>query len=187
MIIAFIGDIGSGKTLSMVKYMLDMGKKGSELFVNFKLMFPKNIIVKYLDNKFFSDYTKSKFDIKKSIVAIDECHVYFDSRNAMSKRNKMFSKFVTQSRKRTVNLIFTTQDKNPELFLASGQVELRLRKLTDFIIFCECIKKGGKKFIVQHLCDHYGFEKSRTVYEASPYYPLYDTDEIISFDEDEEP
>lgn len=80
MIIAFIGGIGSGKTISMVKYMHEKYKQGRHIFTNFKLNFtgPKNVTM--LDINFFKDYQKSGFNVINSIVAIDEAHVFIDSR-----------------------------------------------------------------------------------------------------------
>lgn len=185
MIIAFIGDIGSGKTLSMVKFMLEKYNKGNNIYPNFGLKFPKNKSAKvtYLDMEFFRNYSKSGLNLLNSVIAIDECHVFFDSRNSMLKRNKIFSKFVTQSRKRSVDLVYTTQDKSPELFLRSGQVDLRLRKLTDYIIFCKPVKQGRNVFIINSFCDKYGLMVRQNVFFANDYFKYYDTNEIIDFDE----
>lgn len=184
MIIAFIGDIGSGKTLSMVKYMIDKFNKGNNIFSNFGIDFPKrkDAKVTLLNMSFFKDYAASKFNLLNSVIAIDECHVFFDSRNSMLKRNKIFSKFITQSRKRSVDLVYTTQDKSPELFIRSGQVELRLRKLTDYIIFCQTYKKGKNVFIINSYCDKYGIMQQKKVFLGNPYFNKYDTNEIIDFD-----
>lgn len=186
MIIGFIGGIGSGKTLSMTKFLLEMYQGGSDIFSNYKLYFPKSNKgnkIQYLDAKFFSDYTKSKFDIIDSCVAVDEAHVFIDSRNAMLKRNKIFSRFITQSRKRSVNFCYTTQDLNPESFLSSGQVEFRLRKLTDYIVMCEIVKINGVKYAVNQWCNQKGQPiRNKKPYLASPYYRYYNTNEIIDFD-----
>jgi len=186
MILSIIGDIGSGKTLSGVKYCYDQYKKGFTIFTNIRLVFPKikgcGKVVK-LDGQFFKDYTASKFNLINAVVFIDEAHVFFDSRNAMMKRNKIFSKFVTQSRKRSVDVLLTTQDKTPQLFLSSGQVELRARKLTDYIIFCQTYKKGKNTYIIQTVCDRYGLAVKKKIFPANPYFSLYDTMEIIDFDD----
>ena len=186
MIIAFIGMRGSGKTLSMVKFISEKYEKGFNIFSNFELKLKENKkgSVQYLDKKFFVNYAESGLDIKNSVVAIDECHVFFDSRNAMLKRNKIFSKFVTQSRKRSVDLIYTTQDKSPMYFLKSGQVELRLRKLTDMLIFCECIKSKGHTFIVNSYCNQYGELLTKKTFHGDKYFSMYDTDQIIDIDFD---
>jgi len=185
MIIAYIGDIGSGKTLSVVKQLYTRYIKGYDIYTNFGLDFPedkKHGTVTSLDKQFFSDYTKSEFNIIRSQIAIDEAHVFFDSRNAMMKKNKIFSKFITQSRKRSVDLYYTTQDKSPYHFIQSGQVELRLRKLTDYIIFCESHKIKGKTFIINNIYDRYGCLMNKNIYQGDKYFKLYDTNQIIDFD-----
>lgn len=188
MIVAYIGDIGSGKTLSMVKQLYSRFRIGYDIYSNFNLNFSetkKTGKVNYLDSAWFKDYMKSGFDVQQSQIAIDECHVFFDSRNSQLKRNKIFSKFVTQSRKRTVDLYYTTQDKDPYFFLKSGQVELRLRKLTDYIVMCSCHKTRNKRIlIVNEMYDKYGCIMNRKVFDGTPYINLYDTNEIIDFDTD---
>lgn len=191
MIIAYIGDIGSGKTLSMVRYAFKCYQSGRTIFSNFHLDFPPvpkgyNGIrgtVQLLDSQFFKNYAESKFSVNNALVMVDECHVFFDSRNAMLKRNKMFSRFITQSRKRDVDFAYSTQDKSPEAFLISGQVELRLRKLTDRIVMCESVPHQGKKYIKQTICDRYGTIISTSVFCANDYYTMYDTNEIIDFED----
>ena len=182
MILAFIGGIGSGKTLSMVRFMHEKYKCGRHIFTNFGIKFkgPENVTM--LDMAFFSNYQKSGFNVIDSVVAIDEAHVFIDSRNAMSRKNKLFSKFVTQSRKRSVDLIYTTQDKNPDMFLHSGQVELRLRKLTDYIIFCQCLHKGSQVYIINSYCDSYGIKLKKSVFLGNDYFDCYDTNEIIDIE-----
>lgn len=187
MIIAFIGGIGSGKTLSMTRYALEEYKRGKTIFTNYRLEFPKDRLygkVVKLDMKFFEDYTQSKFELINSVILIDEAHVFFDSRNAMLKKNKIFSKFVTQSRKRSVDLLYTTQDISPEIFKLSGQVELRLRKLTDYIIFCEKYKEKNIVFIKQHVYDSALYERYADIFYGQSFYQYYDTNEIVSLDLD---
>lgn len=168
----------------MIKYAYEKALCGNKIFTNLGLKFPKNCDVEKLDSTFFKNYAESKFNLLDSVILVDEAHVFYDSRNAMLKRNKIFAKFITQSRKRSVNLCYTTQDKSPLLFLSSGQVDLRLRKLTDYIIYCEKIKHKGHIFIKQSFCDQYGIKLSEEVFDAKPYFNLYDTNEIIDFEND---
>jgi hypothetical protein len=186
MIIGFIGKIGSGKTLSMVKSAFEKYKKGFTIYTNFKLIFPfkkgyGEII--NLDMQFFKDYGKSSLNLLNAIILIDEAHVFFDSRNAMLKRNKIFSKFVTQSRKRSVDLYYTTQDNSYESFYSSGQVELRLRKLTDYIVFCEKVIEKDKLFVVQKIYDNSGAVRESDIFTGDKYFPMFDTNEVIVFDD----
>lgn len=186
MIIAFIGDIGSGKTISMIKYAYEEYLKGRIIYTNIWLDFPKTKghgKIVDLDMQFFIDYAKSDFNIQNALVLIDEIHIYFDSRNPMTKRNKIFSKFITQSRKRSVTLVYTTQDENPLTFRMSGQVDLRVRKLTDRVVLCKLIKVGKKEFIHQEFHSINGTLLTKEIVYANPYFHLYDTNQIISFDD----
>lgn len=164
--------------------MYQKHNKGFHIFTNFGIKFGKKQDVQYLDKEFFNNYSQSGLELLNSVVAIDECHVFFDSRNSQLKRNKIFSKFITQSRKRSVDLIYTTQDKSPEYFLLSGQVELRLRKLTDYIIFCECEKTPYGLVVINHICDKNGVLLSNDIFMGNKYFSLYDTNEIIDMDLD---
>jgi hypothetical protein len=167
----------------MVKYAYEKYLKGYKIFTNFGLDFPEGKgEIEKLSLKFFENYNKSGMELLNAVILIDEAHVFFDSRNAMLKRNKIFSKFVTQSRKRSVDLLYTSQDKSPQLFFKSGQVELRLRKLTDYIIFCQCFTHNKEKFIINTVCDRYGIAIKKKIFKADDYYRLYDTNEIIDFD-----
>lgn len=186
MIVGIIGGIGSGKTLTMTKLLFDDYKKGYDIFTNFGIKFEqfdkeleKHGVVNKLDNEFFENYAKSKFNIINSTVAIDEAHVFIDSRRAASPRNKVFSKFITQSRKRSVDLYYTTQDKSTFHFETSGQVDLRLRKLTDYIVFCSLYSINGKVFVVNEWYDNALLYIGRKVFHGNPYFSKYDTNEII--------
>lgn len=189
MILCWIGDIGSGKTISAIKYAYEEYLKGRTIYCNLHLFFPKSPNggkVVPLDTKFFIDYATSRFNIMNSIVLIDEAHIYFDSRNALMRKNKIFGKFITQSRKRSVDLVYTTQDENPETFRTTGQVDLRLRKLTDRVILCRIEKIKDKEFVIQDFYNNSGRLLTRQVVYANPYFNLYDTNEIIVFEDEEE-
>lgn len=179
MIVAFIGGIGSGKTLSMTKRLYEDHQEGNSIISNYLLKFGKKADIKYLDKEFFDDYSKSELNLNRCSVAIDEAHVFVDSRRAMSTRNKLFTKFITQSRKRSVNLYYTTQESTIETFRFSGQVDLRLRKLTDYMIFCQYIDMGDNKYIVQYWYDNSLYLIGKNIVIANKYFKLYDTNEII--------
>lgn len=188
-IIAYIGGIGSGKTLSMVKYAYEKYLSGRDIYSNLRLNFPDKKgsgKIEYLNGKFFKDYTTSKFNVRNAVILIDEAHVFLSCRNSMSNTNKIFSRFITQARKRSVDMVYTTQDKSALLFIDSGQVDKNLRRLTDFIVFCNNLNKtfsGGKEYFVQTMHDNYGIKLSMKKFLGNPYFKLFDTNEIISFDD----
>lgn len=201
MIVAYIGDRGSGKSLAMtIKLYNDFYKKDRMIYSNYGLRFPNEDKITALDKQFFEDFKKSDFQIFNCAVAIDEAHVFIDSRRSMSPRNIMFSKFITQSRKREVDLYYTTQDVNVERFMSSGQVEMRLRKLTDEVIFCKTLTIFGDKSKkpetnYEHFIDvkkdkmyslqftyRGGLLKKKSCILANKYMKLYDSNEIVDFD-----
>lgn len=189
MIIAFIGDIGSGKTLSMVRFIISKIKRyNRKAFINFSIDLGKtyNKNVELLDNKFYSHYAASKFKIYNSIVAIDEAHVYYDSRNSMSSRNKQFKNFINQSRKRGVDLIYTTQDFDPLNFCRCGQVDKRLRDRTNRIVLCKSVIINGIQKILNFTYRRDGRLLNKIIFDAPEFYKYYDTYEIIDFEEDKE-
>lgn len=200
MITAYIGDRGSGKTLAMtIRLYNDFYLKNKKIFSNYGLLFGKKQLCAKLDKAFYDDFKSSKFELNNCAVAVDEAHVFVDGRRAMSAKNIMFSKFVTQSRKRDVDLFYTTQDVSIERFLVSGQVELRLRKLTDEIIFCKTITlfNDGKQPAVnyEHIINtktmrmyalQFHYRAGQLVKKAyvfgNPFFKTYDTNEIIDLD-----
>jgi len=181
MIVGFIGGIGSGKTLSMTKSLHEDYKKGATIYTNYGLKFKKRSKVIPLDKEFFEDYQKSGLDLINSSIAIDEAHVFVDSRRSLSKKNKLFSKFLTQSRKRSVNLYYTTQEADIKNFFTSGQVDLRLRKLTDYLVFCEFINIG-KRHYVRNIMYSNQKKIGMTIFNADDYFKMYDTNEIIDIE-----
>lgn len=195
-IIAYIGDKGSGKTLSMVINLYNnYHKKDKTIYSNMLFNFDNAYV---LDKSFYENFKNSNYSLMSCAVVIDEAHVFVDSRKAMTPRNIMFSKFITQSRKRDVDLLYTTQDVSYERFMFSGQVELRLRKLTDVVIMCKTITYiDGKYPVINHeplinpkkdkmYCLNFIYRGGqlikKTVTYANPYFKKFDTHQIIDLD-----
>lgn len=107
MIIIITGGIGSGKTLSLVKEIIDRNQK---TFTNFKLynteyyrLKEQNILMKDPDDK---KKLKVNFDFWKSQkkesgfdIYLDEFHNLMNARRGMSKRNVVLSDWLSQIRK----------------------------------------------------------------------------------------
>lgn len=196
MITGYIGDKGSGKTLSMtIKLYHDYELKNRMIYSNMGFKF-KNF--RYINKEFYDDFKAADFQINDCAFVVDEAHVFIDSRRSMSSRNIIFSKFITQSRKRGVDMFYTTQDVSYERFMTSGQVELRLRKLTDEVILCKTITFLNGKTPVENYeelidpkkdkmyCINFkyrgGMLISKSCVLANPYFKLYDTNQIIDLD-----
>lgn len=177
-----VGDRGSGKTLTMARTCIEMLQKGRTIYTNFHLN--KNSInkkyhnkINLLDNEFFKNY--KDMQLYNCCVFIDEVYVYIDSRSSMSKRNRIWSYFINQTRKRDVDLYFTTQ--------FFRQVEIRLRMNTEFFILPTCLtdRQTGKTIIVNKILANRDIliliKEERFI--ANDYFNIYDTDEIITFEE----
>jgi hypothetical protein len=192
MIRIYIGLLGSGKTLSMVRDMINDKKKGKKIITNLVTNFESTTLSK----EFFKDFSKDKTgELFNCTLAIDELHIFLDSRRSTSKRNTAISYFILQTRKRGVTLRGTSQ--------FFSQVEIRLRNVTDYLTECRSYIKKGKDFIKvtplkmldglsqeeqnnlwieNKTYDRAGHLINRCLFKAKPYYKYYDTNQIIEFD-----
>ncbi len=80
-------------------------KKGYTIYSNYNLSFHH----KKLTKEIIEEYTTSRQQFKKTVFAIDELYLFFDSRSSGTKSNKIFSYFVTQTSKNDVVLLGTAQ------------------------------------------------------------------------------
>lgn len=169
-IVGLIGKPGSGKTLMMTQLCHKEKIKGRKVVSNYGY--------KYNDSNFVASDLINNIDIFDDVVlACDEMHVFMDSREHASKKNKLISVLITQTRKLDVDLLFTTQRLH--------QVDRRLRDLTDIIIECksrtvdydingEAIKIFIYKF---HFLDDGKVVK--VISDMRETFGLYDTKEVI--------
>lgn len=109
-------------------------------------------------------------------IAIDEAHVFFDSRTSSTKLNRIFSYMVLQTGKENINLYYTTQD--------FGQIEKRLRQRTDIGIHVR--KRGNHHYL--HINDHTDPLRARprkAVVYGPDVYEFYNTKEVVKYVETE--
>lgn len=169
MICGFIGRMGSGKTLSMVKYAYSLYREGYTVYSNVSLNFPhKNYTLEDLIN-----YSNSQETFYKAVILCDEMHIFLDSRNSGSKRNRILSYFLLQTRKKDVKLFFTTQRYH--------QVDKRLRDNADVIVMCQS-KHIYKKHYVKNLFMYmleFSVKTKKMLFRAEPYYKLYNSYEVV--------
>lgn len=186
MIIALNGIIGSGKTLTMTYLGYKQYKKGSDIVSNYRLNFPHKIVTK----QDIENYAKSDTQLKNCTFLFDEAHIFLDCRT--SAKNIVNTYFILQSRKRGVDIYYSTQ--------YFGQVDKRLRDQTDLVFECTAIKKSKKvktgnktttvkllKAIKIDVFRHKGqgvLEKLKKFVIRNPekLFKLYNTYEIINFE-----
>ena len=98
----YIGTLGSGKTLSMVRDLyIDYTEKKRKIISNLVLTFNSEIISKEFFNGFAQGQQQELFDVS---LGIDEFHIFLDSRSSTTKASKYLSYFILQTRKRGVEL-----------------------------------------------------------------------------------
>ena len=169
MIIAICGGLGSGKTLLMTRYAYKENIKGKKIYSNYNLNFnhTKIDLVSLLE---------LKPELENSGIFIDELYIYMDSRLSMAKRNRMLSYFIFQTRKLGVTLYFTSQH--------IGQVDVRLRNMIDILCIAkQTVKQDWFKIEMTDYRDFPDIRQNTFIYNGSKYYPLYDTKELVTFDE----
>lgn len=155
MLIAFVGNQGWGKTLGMTVFGVALAKIcGLPILANYELR--KDLEAKKIES------TKDLWEAKNSVVMIDELYRSVDSR--AWKDNTLITGFFTQVRKADLILMYTTQKL--------GQVDLRIRDATDFIVFCERLSAGRH---LLRFVDMYTeqFTKKYVIDDPEPFYSLY--------------
>lgn len=169
MIVAICGGLGSGKTLLLTRYAHKEYLKAKKIYSNYNLKFKHDKID-------LPSLLELKPELENSGIFIDELYIYMDSRLSGSKRNRMLSYFVFQTRKLGVTLFFTSQH--------IGQVDIRLRNMLDILCLCkQTIKKDWFKVDIIDYREFPDVNSSTFIYNGSAYYPLYDTLELVTFDE----
>jgi len=173
MIVGFIGNMGGGKTLSMVRQAYNYHLQGFKIFSNIKLNFPYE---EFTGNDLL-EYATNNTKFKRAIFLVDEAHIFLDSRRSASKNNLAISYFILQTRKKDVKLLYTTQNKQ--------QVDIRLRQQTDIVVLCytRLLDKAREIRVTLNLYQIKMMEGVKELSEkfiSNDYYDLYDTYEVIN-------
>ena len=168
MVIGFVGRMGSGKTLNMSKYAYLFGQVlDMPIYANYTLE----------NANLFTDFRELE-NKKDIIVAYDEIHIDFDSREWDKKIRYQFTQWFTQLRKRGIIFMYTTQKINT--------LEKRIRENTDYIFWCYKDLLNG--CLIENLYDtQLGIEQAifmskRVIKKPQVFYWLYNTYETISKD-----
>lgn len=115
-IMAFVGNLGTGKTLGMTFVGLKKYNEGRKIFSNYNLAFPHTLI------STIEDIDK----IKNGIFLGDELWLWLDARRTTMKSHKVINDILTKSRKRNFDIYYTTQHMK--------QIDVRIQNITDFIV-----------------------------------------------------
>lgn len=175
MIVGIEGGLGSGKTILMTRYLVKDYIKGHKIYTNYGL---KEIDYERIDLSRILDMHDNAFDLNDCSLGVDEITVFADCRKSGSKLNRLISYFILQSRKRNVDVYFTTQNLS--------MVDLRLIQYMDVQVMCEKVYngngevvKGYAKYKVFDLRDFKNLTTDSFVLDITKYYRFYDTREVI--------
>lgn len=170
------GSLGSGKTAMLTRYGLK-SSTNRNVISNYHL---KNISYMKLD---MVDLYFNHPDLKNMVLLGDELYTFMDCRTSMSKRNRLESYFITQTRKKNVDLYFTTQ--------FSEFVDMRLIAFVSVWIKMENIwlqsnvtgmmYKHPYKFIA-NFHDYRNQDNIKhfvRIFDGRQWFEEYDTDEVI--------
>ena len=168
--------MGSGKTLSLCRQVYREYKKGKKVISNMHFNFPYTP----LTIEMLLEYDREDTDLQDCVLVIDEAHIYLDSRTSVSKKNRIISMFLVQTRKKNVHLYYTTQ--------YFDQVDKRLRQNSDVVTRCRTIpyKQVGKVLIkitynTMMIKEEFGYRTKKTFFISNPFYNMYDTNQVIAF------
>jgi len=176
MLIGIEGGLGSGKTIQLIRYLnIDKREYNKHIMCNIAL---KDIDFEPVDVFKLLEYEKSETSLYNLTVGIDELTVFADCRTSTSKANRIMSYLVLQSRKRNVDIYYTTQSLQ--------MIDFRITNHTPIIVFCEKIfdEKGNeiddiRKYTIIDRCNPKQPKLTCYYMDISVFYDLYNTDEIV--------
>lgn len=165
MLIAIVGDLGSGKTLYMTRKALKIKRP---IYSNFKIKVPNYIELSILD----------LLSLPTNIVLfLDDAYTWLESRTSGKKLNRFLSYIILASRKVNIDVYASCQ-----LF---GSIDLRFRDQANKMVICKRTKYGFIYQIRKKVLTHQFKVKiiSKTYFfsnrNAKYYYPYYNTLEIV--------
>ena len=165
-IMAFVGDLGAGKTLSMTwagakkyaEWLKNNEKK--RIFSNYTLSLPHKFI----------DSVEDMDKIRDGIFLADELWKWLDARETARKRNKIVNNLLLVSRKRRYHVYYTTQSMR--------QTDVRLRNITNYVAVPQ-LSPDNKRCIV-YIYDYRtgSFLRQRRFFTEG-IFDMYDTEEEV--------
>jgi len=157
MLIGITGDLGAGKTLSGVILSNFIARTiGVELKSNMERMIGSDVVRSM----------KEVWQLNNCVFLWDEMWLTADSR--LWKNNVAMSQFIMLTRKKGLIIIYTAQ-----MF---GQVDKRIRGVTDYVITCEKREEGIWLSFLHMYSGTIG--RRYLIPEPSQFYSLYNTLEI---------
>lgn len=189
MLIGIEGGLGSGKTIKLVQYLKEEHRCGKHIMCNIGLT---NIPYEQVDIHKLLEYNDTAVSLNNLVLGIDELTVFADCRTSGGgKSNRIFSYLVLQSRKRSVDIYYTTQDiemidwrvvAHTSIFVYAEKLFIKdfpsLRGKVDVDPEDDSIM-GIRRYIIKDRRNPRHIRIKRFFQDITPFYDLYDTDEIV--------
>jgi hypothetical protein len=198
MIIGLGGKLSGGKTITGIKYCFNQGLKGKKIISNIYLKLPPPIKTDFMSSNAFVDFIKVNFEsgnklkerFYNSVIFMDEIVGILSSRKSSSNLNEMVTDFFMMCGKMNADVVFTYQNYE-------SQVDTRLRSVLEKQGFCmrladdktnlnqqeRIVQKPIKILVIWR--EEYGYLGKKVfgeIYDPSPYYKFYDTQEVTLMD-----
>jgi len=164
-LIGIVGELGSGKTLSLTFMAYRNYVKGKKIYANYHLGFPSTLV---------TDVEQIN-DMHEGFFAGDELWLWLDSRVSGSRKNRFISAILIKSRKRDVQIAFTAQGLH--------QIDKRIRTILDFVAV-PMLDKNETICKLPIYTYPYGTLVKIYKFPTAPFFKLYDTKEEINPIED---
>lgn len=171
MLIGAFGGFGSGKTLILASYCCHVANKPNyKVFTNFTVKHKNITIVEPID---LLNINPTDYNV---LLGLDEVYAWLDSRMSQTKVNRFLSWIILQSRKRNMDIFYTAQ--------LGSLVDLRLRDLTDIVIYCMRTSLKPKADFVYIMELNLGWSVRRAKFllpykKARKFFQYFDTREIV--------
>lgn len=160
-LIGFIGDLGSGKTLSLTYFAYRSYLKGRKIFSNYESLVFADKIIRSIDDL---------ENMRSGFASLDELWLWIDSRLSMTLKNRVGSMILIKSRKRDLDVGFTTQHWM--------QIDNRIRNVTDFLVMPE-LSENETQCRIKILSYPYLTTVKTIVFRTEPFMKMYDHTEEI--------
>lgn len=180
MLLSFIGSLGSGKTLHMVRWAYHYSKVsgGSPIYSNFEIY-----------DKHFAGHRKLNPDFRLKrirelddfldmaergggILLLDEAYKHLDARTSMDKKNIYLSQFFMYLRKLGVTTFFSVQTQK--------MLDTRIREIINVVCVCNRNKDNFQTTVIDYQNMIPLKQENARYKDVEPYFALYDTNEFVS-------
>lgn len=152
----------------MVRCLFKDSRKGRNIYTNLTL---DGIPSHSFDIDEFLSGENQK-DLFNATIGLDEITVMMDCRLGSSKQNLLMGYLVLQSRKRNIDIYYTTQSMD----LVDKK---RLIKYTNYIVYCEKCPNNAENYRIYTIWDIYNNVLKTKFMNIEPFYRFYDTNQII--------